>query len=103
MSINLRTAPVARVSQEVSLVGLDSITVRGCVPRKGYQDITINRPSRLIRRKDGKVTIRSHALPDQTVTLYGPDSATYGNGLPVFSFIPLMARMGDQIITEFIL
>ena len=109
MTLDLRTAPVSHTTQEVSLVGLSSITIRGFEPTTAYydkfgwkryrgagywKDIVINKPSRLYRRKDGKVTIKSHTFPDETITIYGSGP---------LAFKPLMARVNDKVITEFIL
>ena len=73
-------APLARVEHSASLVGLGGIVVKGGAFRKGagsaHNFHTILRPSRIIRRTDGRVTIQSHANPSYTVTLSSAEVLT---------------------------
>lgn len=72
-ALTVTVAPVARIEHSASLTDLGGIVVKGRAKRKGKGSVkqfhTILRPSRLIRRQDGKITIQSHALPSYTVTL----------------------------------
>lgn len=73
----ITVAPVTRTEMSASLTMLGGIVVKGRATRKGAGSVdvfhTILRPSRVIRRNDGKITIQSHALPGYTVTLTSID------------------------------
>lgn len=76
-NVTVNLAPVTRVEHSASLTMLGGLVVKGGTVRRGkgtaHNFHTVLRPSRVIRRKDGRYTIQSHAFPSYTITVTSVD------------------------------